>query len=140
MAPLQHQAVLADQGKGPLLHPKRGAFFYADFRPLRCAPKGCEDGQVRAHADCVIAPMPRGNHAPVKVQDTLELGPVECGNGAPVPGMRERRNDAQALFAFGAGCRVVLMVAISLRSSAISFSSSQMRTRTGSMSSPQGVP
>jgi hypothetical protein len=33
----------------------------------------------------------------------LKLCPVERRNRPPVPRMRKRRNDAQALFTFGAG-------------------------------------
>ena len=103
LASLEHQTMLTDQGERPLLQPKRGAFFYADFRPFGGPAECGEDGNLDAHVECVIAPMPRCDHPAVEVEDALDLKPVKCRNRAPVPWMRERRDDAQALFTFGAG-------------------------------------
>ena len=103
LASLEHDAVLTDQGERPLLHPKRGAFFYSNFGPLGRPAECGEDGHVGTHVDCVIAPVPSSHHSSVKVEDALDLKTVECRNWAPIPWMRERRNDAQALFTFGAG-------------------------------------
>ena len=93
--------MFTDKRERPLLQPKRGAFFYTDFRSLGRTPESSEDRYVDAHMDRVIAPVPGGHHPSVKVEDSLDLETLERGNWAPVPGMRERRNDTQALFTLG---------------------------------------
>src|SRR6185369_13621963 len=104
------------------------------------AAEGGENGDVGINPECVIAPMPGGDHASVEVEDARKFRAVEAGNRAPVPGWRERRDDAQALFTFDWGWRAAFSAATSLRSCAISSSSSASLTRAGSTSSPHGVP
>ena len=87
----------------PLLQPKLGAFFDADFGPLGMAAIGREDGDFGIDAQRIVAPMTGRDHAPVEIEDPGKLHAVESGNRAPVPRARERRDDAQALLAFGRG-------------------------------------
>ncbi len=103
MAPLEHDAVLADQGKRPLLRPKRGAFLYPDFRMLGMAAVSGEDRDVGIDAQRVIAPMSGSDHPAVEIEDPRQLPAIETRDWAPVPYTRERRNDAQADFTFGCG-------------------------------------
>ena len=95
--------MLADESKRPLLQPKLGAFLYADFGPLGGSAEGREHRLLAVQAERIIAPVTGRDHPPVKVEDALQLAAVEGGDWAPVPGKRERRYDAQALLAFGAG-------------------------------------
>src|SRR5690242_11320258 len=88
----------------------------------------------------IVAPMPGGDHPAVEIEDSRKLFAVESGDRAPVPARRERRDDAQALFALGWGWRALFNTLSSARSSSISCSISLRRTRTGSQSSPNGVP
>ena len=97
--------MLADQRKRPLLQPKRGAFFDPHLGPLGMAAEGRENRDVGIDPQRIIAPVTGRDHAPVKVEDPRQLGAVESGDWAPVPGTRERRDDAQALLAFGCGWR-----------------------------------
>src|SRR4249919_3850857 len=101
---------------------------------------GGENRDVGIDADCVIAPVPSSDHPSVEIEDARKLGAVEAGNRAPVPGSRERRDNAQALLTFGRGWLALFMAATSWRSWATSSSSSASRTRAGSTSSPHGVP
>ena len=103
MAPLENDTMLAEKGKRPLLRTKRGAFLYADFRPLRMAAIGGEDRDVRVDAKRIIAPMPCSDHPTIEVEDPRKLPAIETGNWAPVPYTRERRDDAQADFTLGCG-------------------------------------
>ena len=103
MAPLQHHAMLTDQGKRPLLRTKRGAFFYADLRPLRMTTICGENSDVGIDAQRIVAPVPGGDHAAVEVEDPRQLPAIETRDWAPVPYTRERRDDAQADFTFGCG-------------------------------------
>ena len=105
-------------------------------RDLRVAEAGNVDVEVHG----IVPPVTGGDHAPVKVEQAPKLNPVECGNWTPIPRMRKRRHDAQALFAFGAGARLAFSCATSARSASTSASSSARRTRPGSTSSPHGVP
>src|SRR5688500_16007540 len=132
--------MLADQCERPLLQPKRGVFLYADFRPLGRAPVRREDRHVGADVNGIVAPVPRRDHPAVKVQNPLDLETVERGNRPPVPRMRERRNDAQALFTFGADCRAAFSAATSFHSSSMTAWSSASCALPGAQSSPQGVP
>src|SRR5205085_11003436 len=116
LAPLEHRSMFADQGKRPLLQPKLGAFLYADLGPLGMAPEGCEDGDIGIDPKRIIAPVAGRDHAPVEIEDPGQLPAVEAGNRAPVPGRRERRDDAQALLTFGCGWRASLSDFSSLRS------------------------
>src|SRR6185503_9147454 len=116
--------MLADQCERPLLHLKSGAFLDPDLGPLAGAPERREHRGVGREADRIIAPMTGRDHAPVQIEDAGQLAAIEAGDQAPVPGVRERRDDAQALFAFGAGWCDRLSAATSLRSSATSRSSS----------------
>ena len=95
--------MLTNQGERPLLHSKRGAFLYPDLGPFAVTPEGSEDRHVGIDPERIIAPVARGDHSAVKVEDPLKLLSIECGDWAPVPGRRERRDDAQALFTFGCG-------------------------------------
>ncbi len=90
-----------DQCKGPVLQAQRGAFFDSYFGPLAVAAEGGENGDIEVDAQRIIPPMPGRDHPPVKIEDALQLGPVERGNLAPVPVAWEWRNYAQALFALG---------------------------------------
>ena len=99
-----------------------------------------EAGNIDVEVHRIIAPVTGGDHPSVKVEQAAQLNPVEGGDRTPIPRMRKRRHDAQALFALGAGARLALSCATSARSAAISASSSARRTRPGSTSSPQGVP
>ena len=101
MAPLEYGSMLTDQCERPLLQPKRGAFFYAYFGALGMAAIGREDRDIGIDPKRVIPPVPGSHHAPIKIEDSHELGTLEAGDWAPIPDWRERRNDAQALFAFG---------------------------------------
>src|SRR4051812_34828103 len=132
--------MLADECERPLLQPERGVFLDADFGPFGMAPEGSEHGDVGVDPKRIIAPVAGGDHAAVEVEDAGQFVAVEAGDGAPVPEVRERRDDAQALLTLGWGWRAVLITFSSLRSSSISRSSSAMRARTGSTSSPHGVP
>ena len=125
MAPLQHQAMLADQGNAPCFNSKRGAFLDANFRPFRRAAEGGEDRHVGAEANGIVAPMPSRDHPAIRsrmrlisIRSKVAIGRRSrgCGNGA----MTLKRFST-----LGAGCRVALIAAISFRSSAISFSSSK---------------
>src|SRR3954462_10095411 len=101
---------------------------------------GGEQRNVGIDSKGVIAPVPGSDHPPVKVEDSRQLPAVECNDCAPIPDTRERRDDAQALFTLGCGWRAALIIRSSVRSAAISSSSSQSFARTGSTSSPHGVP
>ena len=140
VAPLQQLTLFTDQRERPLLQPKRGAFFDAHFRALGVPAIGREDCDVGIDAKRIIPPVAGGDHPPVEIEDSGPFDAVETGNRAPVPWSRERRDDAQALLTFGRGWQAALKLATSLRSSSISLSSSPMRARTGSTSSPHGVP
>jgi len=103
MAPLEHHPMLADQDERPLFRTKLGAFLYAHLGPLGVAAERSENRHVRVDSKGVIAPMSGDHHPSVKVQDSRQLAAIEADNRAPVPGVRERRDDAQALFTFGCG-------------------------------------
>ena len=132
--------MLAHERERPLLQAKRGAFFYADLGPFGMAPEGGEHCDVGIDPQRIVAPMAGGDHPAVKIEDLHQLRAVERGDWAPVPWVGERRDDAQALFTFGWGWRAALSAFSSFLSSAISSSSSHSRARTGSTSSPHGVP
>src|SRR5690348_5534633 len=134
--------MLADQSERPLLQPKLGAFLYAHLGPLAVPPVRREHRHVGIDAKSIIAPVTRGDHSAIEVEDPHQLPAIECGDWAPVPTRRERRDDAQALFTFGCGwgSRAAFNIFSSARNSSSSCSSSLMRTRTGSQSSPHGVP
>ena len=102
MAPPEHRAMLRNQRERPLLPAKPGAFLDPDLRPLGGAAEGGEGGQFRPEAQRIVAPMAGRDHPAIKVEDALKLGAVEGGDLMPVPGRRERRDDAHALLAFGA--------------------------------------
>ena len=103
MAPLEDHSVLADYCERPLLRPKRGAFLDTDLRALRMAAESSEDGHVGIDSKRIISPVTGGHHAAVEVEDPNNLPAIETGDWAPIPDIRERRDDAQALFAFGCG-------------------------------------
>ena len=98
VAPLEHRAMLADQRKRPLLQPKlRGvsrsgprAARRRGGRPRR--PPRRDRSRMR-----IIAPVPGRDHPAVKVEDPLQLAPVECGNWRAGPGdagTAQRRSSA----------------------------------------------
>src|SRR5215217_8438058 len=101
---------------------------------------GREHGDIRIDAERIVTPVTRGDHPAVKVQNAHQLLALESGDWMPIPDTRERRDDAQADFTFGCGWRAPFICATSFRNSSSSTSSSAMRTRTGSTSSPHGVP
>src|SRR3954451_5678727 len=103
MAPLEHHAMLADQCKRPLFLTKRGAFFYANLRPLGMAAECGEHCDVGIDPQRIIPPVTSSYHPAVQVEDAHQLSLVERGDRAPVPGCRERRDDAQADFTLGCG-------------------------------------
>src|SRR4029453_7757786 len=124
----------------PLLQMKLGAFFDTDFRLLRRPAESREDRHVGIEPDAIVAPVTGGDHPPIEIQDPLELRSIKCRNRAPVPRMRKRRDDTQALLTFGFAWLPARNSATSRRSASISSSSSANRARPGSQSSPQGVP
>ena len=95
--------MLPNQRKRSLLRPQRGAFFNPYLGPFGVPAEGCEYGHVWVDTKRIVAPVAGGDHPPVKVEDTGQLVPVERGNRAPIPGRRERRDDAQALLTLGRG-------------------------------------
>ena len=103
VAPLEHRAMFRNQCKRPLLQLEPGAFLDPHFGPIGSSTESGEYSHVRIEPHPVIAPVPGRDHPPVKVQDASKFHPVECRNRPPVPRMRKRRNDAQALFTFGTG-------------------------------------
>ena len=103
IAPLEHRAMFRNQGDRPLLQLEPGAFVYSDLGPFGGAAESREHCHVGVEPHAVIAPMASSDHPPVQIEDALKLFPVERRNGTPVPRMRKRRDDAQALFTFGAG-------------------------------------
>ena len=103
MAPLHHHSMLGHQSERPLLQMKLGALLYADVRLLGGAAKGCEHGNIGIEPQPVVAPMAGSDHPSIKVEDALKFGTIESGNGSPIPRMRKRRDDAQALLTFGSG-------------------------------------
>lgn len=92
-----------NQRERPLLQSELGAFLNADLRTLGMAPVSGEDGNVRIDPKGIIAPVSRRDHPAVKVEDASKLPTIESGDWLPVPGTRERRDDAQALFTLGWG-------------------------------------
>ena len=140
VAPLEHCTMLADECERPLLLPKRGAFLDPDFRSFRMPAKGSKHGNIRIDPKRIVAPVSRSDHPSIKVEDAHQFFAIERSDWAPIPGRRERRDDAQALFTFDCGALAALNDFSSLRSSSISSSSSANRVRTGSRSSPHGVP
>lgn len=103
IAPLEHRAMFRNQGKRPLLPLEPGAFFDPHLGPVGGPAESSEYRHIRIEPHAIIAPVPGCDHPPVKVEDAPQFHPVECRNRPPVPRMRKRRNDAQALFTFGAG-------------------------------------
>ena len=93
--------MFTDQGERPLLQPKLGAFFYADLGTLRMPAERGENGDVGIDPQRIVAPVPGCDHPAVEVEDPTEFLAIKGCDWAPVPGRRERRNDAQALFALG---------------------------------------
>ena len=103
VAPLEHRAMFADQRERTLLLPQCRTFLDPDLGPFAMPAKGGEDRNVGIDPQRIIAPVPRSDHPPIKVEDARQLLPIESGDRAPVPRRRERRDDAQALFTFGWG-------------------------------------
>ena len=132
--------MFGNQCKRPLLQPKPGAFLDPDFGTLGGAAEGSEDRHLAIERQAVIAPVPRRHHSPVEVEDSLKFKPVERDHGLPVPGRRERRDDAQALLAVGAGVICARSWRTSSASAATCASSSAARIWAGSTVSPHGVP
>ena len=103
MAPLEHRSMFRDQGIGALLPLKVRAFFDPDIGPFGGSPEGSEGRHIGIEPQAIVAPMPGCDHPSIEIQDSLKLGAVECRNRTPVPRMRKRRDDAQALFTLGWG-------------------------------------
>lgn len=103
MAPLQHGTMFANQSKCPLLRLKPGAFLDTNLGAFGGPTESGEHGDVGVEPHSVVPPVAGGDHAAVKVEDTLKLYSVKGGDGPPVPRMRKRRDDAQALLTFGWG-------------------------------------
>ena len=80
-----------------------GAFLYSHLGLLGSAAKRREHRNIGVEPKTVIAPMTCRHHPPIKVEDALQFGAVECCNSSPIPRMRKRRDDAQALLTFGSG-------------------------------------
>lgn len=119
---------------------ERGAFLNADVSALGVSAKGREQGEVGVEAERIVAPLARRDHPAIEVDDTVKFLSVESGGLAPVPGTRERRDDVQALFAFGRGVPDPTWFFRSALSKAISRSNSHSRASTGSAISLHGVP
>ena len=77
MAPLQHRAMLGNERERPLLHLQHGAFLYPHLGPLGGSAEGREHGHIGIEPHAVIAPVAGGDHPSVKVEDALQLGPIE---------------------------------------------------------------
>jgi hypothetical protein len=82
---------------------KLGALFDPDVRLFRGASESRKHCHVRVEPQPVITPMAGRHHSSVKVEDALQFCTIECRYGSPVPRMRKRRDDAQALLTFGSG-------------------------------------
>ena len=61
--------MLTDQGKRPLLHPKRGVFLDADLGPLGMAAICGEHRDIRVDPKRIILPVPGRDHPAVEVKD-----------------------------------------------------------------------
>ena len=61
--------MLTDQGKRPLLQPKRGAFLDVDLGPFGMAAEGGEHRHVGIDPQRIIAPVAGGDHPAVEVED-----------------------------------------------------------------------
>jgi len=103
VASLENRSVFRNQGKRPLLQLEPGAFFDSYLGPFGGAAEGREHRHIGIEPHAVIAPVSGCDHSSVKVEDPLKLFPVERRNGTPVPRMRKRRDDAQALLTLGLG-------------------------------------
>jgi hypothetical protein len=95
--------MLGNQCERPLLQVKLGAFLYPDLGLFRRAAKGGENGDVGIEPKAVIPPVPRSHHSSIQVENALQFSAVERRNGSPIPRMRKRRDDTQALFTLGSG-------------------------------------
>ena len=95
--------MLADEGVRALLQPERAVFLNPDLRSLGMSAVGREHRDVGVDPKRIVSPMTGCDHPRVKVEDAREFLTVECRDWAPIPRRRERRDDAQALFAFGCG-------------------------------------
>ena len=92
----------------PCFSRSAGRFSMRTSGRSRMAAVGREHRHVGIDPKRVIAPVPGRDHPPVEVEDADQFPAIESGDWAPVPRMRERRNDAQALFTFGWGWRARL--------------------------------
>src|SRR5690349_4495681 len=125
MASFQHRAMFRHERPRALLQPKRRAFLDPYLGPFGAAPEGGEGCDIRSKIHAVIAPMTGGDHPSVKIENLLKLDPVKGRKGLPVPRVRKRRDDAQALLLRGLGAALCLV-----RSALISVSNSQSRAST----------
>ena len=103
MAPFHYHSMFGNEGERPLLQVELGAFLYASIGLLGRTAKGREYRDIGIEPQPVIAPIAGGNHPSVKVEDALQFGSLKCRNSSPIPRMRKRRDNAQALLTFGAG-------------------------------------
>lgn len=140
MAPLDHHSMLGDQRERPLLQVELGALLYADVGLFGGSAERRKHGDIGIEPHAIVTPMAGRDHPAVEVENSLHFRTIECRNGSPVPRMRKRRDDTQALLTFGLGWLRARNSATSRRSASICSSSSTSRARPGSQSSPQGVP
>jgi hypothetical protein len=103
MAPLDHHSMLGNQRERPLLQVELGALFDANVGLLGSASESRKHGDIGIEPHTIVAPMTGSDHPPVKVENALQFGTIECRNSSPIPRMRKRRDDTQALFTFGSG-------------------------------------
>ena len=62
--------MFTDESKRSLLLPKRGAFLDADLGPLGMASEGGENRHVWIDPQGIVAPVTRGDHPAVEVEDS----------------------------------------------------------------------
>src|SRR5690606_18097572 len=87
VAAFEDLAVLAVERPHALTLTQRGALLDAHLRDLGGAAEGGEGGVVLAEVHRIVAPLARGDHAAVEIEDAHELGAVE----ADLAGSRRRR-------------------------------------------------
>ena|SRR5690349_15670944 len=103
MAPLDHHSMLGNQCERPLLQMKLGAFLDTDVGLFCRSPESREHCDIGVEPQAIVSPMAGSDHPSVEIEDALQFRTLECRNSSPVPRMRKRRDDTQALFTFGSG-------------------------------------
>ncbi len=79
----QDNAMFANQRPLALPIAQRGALLNPEFGPFRRAPIGTENRGIAAHVHRIVAPMARGDHPAIKIQDTGELGAIKSNLTTP---------------------------------------------------------